>query len=136
LFCAAFCASARAASTDCLPVQTASSALATGSHSADMYGVLGSGTPLLTCAPKPLTWSIACTDGSASASLLAGISLFATDCATSLSLLSNHLMTSTASAGLEALVETISVFTPTKGETGLPFAVGSVARPYLTLALP
>src|SRR5712692_9437163 len=129
LFCAAVCASLSAASTDCLPVHTASRALATGSQSADMNGVLGSGTPLVTWAPNPLTSGIAWTAGSASASLLAGISLFATDCLISLSLLSNHLMTSTASAGLVALAETMSVFTPTKGAAGFPLAVGSVASP-------
>src|SRR6266516_1806618 len=134
--CAAVCAALSASLTVCLPVHTASRAFATGSHSADMNGVLGRGTPLLTWAPNPFTWSIAWTDGSARASLFAGISLFATDWEISLSLLSNHLITSTASLGFCALAETINVFTPTKGDTGLPSRVdGSVASPQLTPAL-
>src|ERR1700682_1655468 len=99
-FSAADWASLNAASTDCLPVHTASNALATGSHRADMKGVLGSGTPFLTWAPNPAMSVMAWTLGSARASLLAGISLVVWTIEVWFSLLVKNFMMSAASAGL------------------------------------
>src|SRR5260370_12499532 len=131
LLLAAVCASLSAESTDCFPLQTASNALATGSQSALMNGVFGRGVPLAIWLPKPLMSPTAWTDASARASLFAGISLLARAWEISFGLLSNHLLTSTASAGFFPAAATLRVFTPTNGCAGWPEGVGSTAEPCL-----